>query len=49
MISPMQRTTVHRKTRRKIHALSGIRAHDVIVQAIKAFASDRKATGTGGK
>jgi hypothetical protein len=28
------------------HALSGIRTHDLSVQAIKAYASDRAATGT---
>jgi hypothetical protein len=30
-----------------IHALSGIQIHDLSDQAIKAYASDRAATGTG--
>jgi hypothetical protein len=33
-------------TRTNIHALSGIRAHGLNVQAIKAYVSDRAATGT---
>jgi hypothetical protein len=40
--------TQHRKTRTSIHALSGIRTHDLIVQAIETYASDRAPTGTGG-
>jgi hypothetical protein len=36
----------HRKTRTNIHALSGIRTHDHIAQAIRTYASDRAATGT---
>jgi hypothetical protein len=31
-----------------MHVLTGIRTHDLSVQAIKAFTSDRTATGTGG-
>jgi hypothetical protein len=30
-----------------MHALSGIRIHDIRVQAIKTYASDRAANGTG--
>jgi hypothetical protein len=30
-----------------IHGLSGIQTHDLRVQGIKAFASDRATTGTG--
>jgi hypothetical protein len=33
--------------RTNIHALSGIRTHDLIVQAIKAYTPDSAATGTG--
>jgi len=33
-------------TRININALSGIRTHDLSVQAIKGFTSDRAATGT---
>jgi hypothetical protein len=29
-----------------IHALSGIRTHDLSVKAMKAYATDRAATGT---
>jgi hypothetical protein len=32
--------------RANIHALSGIRTHGLNVQGIKAYASDRVATGT---
>jgi hypothetical protein len=35
------------QTKTNIHALSGIRTHSTSVQAIKAYASDRAATGTG--
>jgi hypothetical protein len=35
------------QTRTNIHALSGIRIHSLSVQAIKAYASDRKSTVTG--
>jgi hypothetical protein len=50
-IRPSQRTlppqtTQHRKTKTNVHDLSGIRTHDLSVQAIKAFASDRAAAGT---
>jgi hypothetical protein len=34
-------------TKANIHALIGIRTHGVSVQAIKAYASDCKATWTG--
>jgi hypothetical protein len=34
-------------TRINIDALGGIRTHDLSVQAIKAYASDGEATGTG--
>jgi hypothetical protein len=34
-------------TRTSIYALSGIRTHDLSLQAIKAYASDLAATGTG--
>jgi hypothetical protein len=40
-------TTEHSETRINNHALSGIRIHDLSVQVIKDFASDRAATGTG--
>jgi hypothetical protein len=33
--------------RTNIHALSGVRTHGLCFQAIKAYASDRAATGTG--
>jgi hypothetical protein len=33
--------------RTNIHALSAIRTHGLSVQAIKAYVSDRAATGTG--
>jgi hypothetical protein len=51
MISPSQglclhRTTQYRKTRTKIHALSGIRTHDPSNQPTKTHASDRTATVT---
>jgi hypothetical protein len=51
VISPSQglylhRTTQHRKTRTKIHALSGIRTHDPSNQPAKTHASDRTATVT---
>jgi hypothetical protein len=39
--------TQHRKTRKNIRALSEIRNHDLSVQAIKAYVSDRTASGTG--
>jgi hypothetical protein len=35
------------QTKTNIHALSGIRTHGLSVQAIKAYSSDRAATGTG--
>jgi hypothetical protein len=42
------RKTAHvRKTRTNIHALIRTRAHDLTFHAIKAYASDRAATGTG--
>jgi hypothetical protein len=49
VISPSQglylhRTTLHRKTRTNIHALSEIRTHDPSVRAIKAHAPDHWAT-----
>jgi hypothetical protein len=51
LISPkglyLHRTTQDRKSRKNIHALSGVRIHSLSVQAIKAFASDRAVTGTG--
>jgi hypothetical protein len=37
----------HEQKRTNIRALSGIRTHGFSVQAIKAYASDREATGTG--
>jgi hypothetical protein len=51
-ISPSQglylhRTTQHRKTRTNIHALSGIRTHDLCNQHAETHASDRTATVTG--
>jgi hypothetical protein len=51
-ISPSQglylyRAAQHRNTSTNIQALSGIRIHYLSLQAIKAFASDRAATGTG--
>jgi predicted component of type VI protein secretion system len=54
VISPLQdlylhRTTQHRKTRKNIHALSGIRTHDLSNQPVKTHASDRTATVTGKK
>jgi hypothetical protein len=33
--------------RTNVHALSGIQTHGLSVQVIKAYASDRAATGTG--
>jgi hypothetical protein len=33
--------------RTNIHALNGIQTHGLSVQAIKAYASERVATGTG--
>jgi hypothetical protein len=52
MISPSQglyllRTTQHRKKRTNIHALSGIRTHDLSNQPANSHASDRTATVTG--
>jgi hypothetical protein len=52
VISPSQglylhRTTQHRKTRKNIHALSGIRTHDPSNQLAKTHTSDRTATATG--
>jgi hypothetical protein len=35
------------QTRTNIHALSGIQTHGLSIQAIKAYASDRAAIGTG--
>jgi hypothetical protein len=35
------------KMRTNIHTLSGIQTHSLSVQAIKAYASDGMATGTG--
>jgi hypothetical protein len=35
------------QTRTSIHTLSEIRTHSLSIQAIKAYASDRMATGTG--
>jgi hypothetical protein len=41
-------STQNSTTRKKnIHAVSGIRTHDLSVQAIKAYISDRAAAGTG--
>jgi hypothetical protein len=37
----LHRTTEDRKTRTNIHALSGIRTHDLSVEVIKAFALGR--------
>jgi hypothetical protein len=34
-------------TGKRIHAFTGIQTHSLSVQAIKAYASDRAATGTG--
>jgi hypothetical protein len=34
-------TNVGEQTRANIHALSGIRTHNLIIQALKAYASDR--------
>jgi hypothetical protein len=42
---PIQDNATQKDT--KIHALSGIRTHDLSVQAIKAFASDHAANRTG--
>jgi hypothetical protein len=39
--------TQHRTTTINVHALSRIRTHELSVQAIKAYASDRAATETG--
>jgi hypothetical protein len=49
VISPSQglylhRTTLHRKTKTNIHALSGIRTHDPSNQPTKTQASDRTVT-----
>jgi hypothetical protein len=43
----LHRTRKHRKTRKNIHALSGIRTHDPNNQPAKTHASDRTATVTG--
>jgi hypothetical protein len=40
-------TSNYEHTRTKTHALSGIQTHSLSVQAIKAYASDRAATGAG--
>jgi hypothetical protein len=50
-ISPTQdlyihRTAQHTKTTTNIHALSGIRSHELSVQVIEAYATDRATTGT---
>jgi hypothetical protein len=37
------------QTRTNIHALSGIRSHGLSIQAMKTYASDSVATGTGCK
>jgi hypothetical protein len=42
----LHRKSQHTNTRTNIRALSGIRTHCLSVQAIKAYASDRAATGT---
>jgi hypothetical protein len=52
VISPSQglylhRTTQHRKTRKNIHAFSGVRTHDPSNQLAKIHASDCTATVTG--
>jgi hypothetical protein len=52
VISPSQglylhRTTQHRKTWTSIHALSGIRTHDLSNKPAMTLASDRTATVTG--
>jgi thiamine monophosphate kinase len=54
VISPSQTPvpTQDNKTQKdevKVHALSGIRTHDFSVKAIKTYASDRAANGTGPK
>jgi hypothetical protein len=45
----LHRATQHTKTRTNIHAVSGIRTHDLSIQAIKALTSDRAATETNNK
>jgi hypothetical protein len=45
----LHRTKQHKNTRTNIHALSGIRTHDLSAQKMKAYASDRAATGTSYK
>jgi hypothetical protein len=42
-------TAGHRKTSTNIHVVSVIRTHDLIVQAVNAFASACVAPGTGPK
>jgi hypothetical protein len=42
----LHRTAQQRKTKTNIYTLSGIRTHDISVQAIKAYASDCAASGT---
>jgi hypothetical protein len=39
-------TDQHRKKRTNIHALNGIRTHNISVQAVEAYAWDSAATGT---
>jgi hypothetical protein len=39
----------HRKIKINMYVVSGIRTHDVCVQAIKAYASESEATVTGQK
>jgi hypothetical protein len=43
----LHRTTQNTKTSTDMHALSGLITQDLSIQAIRAFASDRVATGTG--
>jgi hypothetical protein len=45
----LHRATRHRKTNTNIHVVSRIRTHDLRHRAIKAYASDRAATGIGPK
>jgi hypothetical protein len=43
----LHRTAQHRKTRKNIHALNGIRTHDPSIQAAKTHSLDSMATVIG--
>jgi hypothetical protein len=44
---PVAKASTYKGQHKKMHASSGIQTHDLCVQAIEAYASDRAATGSG--